>query len=230
MLYQQGDLYAIPACHCAASVLPSHYSHRSCRGMATEMGITDFSTAVQWKALALEALQGPQVTRLGRLRQRQWLWAGGAVLGGFQARTCLPTHAGSQDSCRTSLHALGRESVLAGYGDEGVLDVVREPSSACWKKDMQNAIWMHVLKAKRPMECSLLAGPGGDPAEAWSAVRAAMGAGCSLLGSMLCQLGCGALCCHARRICEHKGTSLCCHHPHSPAWPSEGLCRLLYAG
>ncbi|CAK0783630.1 hypothetical protein CVIRNUC_006829 [Coccomyxa viridis] len=54
------------------------------RGMATEMGITDFSTAVQWKALALEALQGPQVTRLGRLRQRQWLWAGGAVLGGFQ--------------------------------------------------------------------------------------------------------------------------------------------------
>ena len=54
--------------------------------MASEMGITDFSTAVQWKALAVEALQGPRVTALGRLQQRKWLWAGGAVLGGFQAR------------------------------------------------------------------------------------------------------------------------------------------------
>lgn len=54
------------------------------RGMATEMGIMDFSTAVQWKALAMEALQGPQVTALGRLKQRKWLWAGGLVLGGFQ--------------------------------------------------------------------------------------------------------------------------------------------------
>ena len=58
----------------------------ACRGMASEMGITDFSTAVQWKALAVEALQGPRVTALGRLQQRKWLWAGGAVLGGFQAR------------------------------------------------------------------------------------------------------------------------------------------------
>ena len=54
--------------------------------MATEMGITDFSTATQWRALAVEALQGPQVTRLGRLQQRKWLWAGGAVLGGFQVQ------------------------------------------------------------------------------------------------------------------------------------------------
>ena len=77
------------------------------------MGITDFSTAVQWKALALEALQGPRVTPLGRLQQRRWLWAGGAVLGGFQARTCLPTHAGSRDSCRMSLHASGRKAILA---------------------------------------------------------------------------------------------------------------------
>lgn len=48
------------------------------------MGIEDFSTAVQWKALALEALQGPCTTALGRLQQRKWLWAGGSVLGGFQ--------------------------------------------------------------------------------------------------------------------------------------------------
>jgi hypothetical protein len=54
------------------------------RGMATEMGIMDFSTAVQWKALAMEALQGPRVTPLSRLQQRKWLWAGGLVLGGFQ--------------------------------------------------------------------------------------------------------------------------------------------------
>lgn len=30
-----------------------------CRGMATEMGIKDFSTAVAWKSLALEAINGP---------------------------------------------------------------------------------------------------------------------------------------------------------------------------
>lgn len=53
------------------------------------MGITDFSTAVQWRALAQEALQGPRATALGRLQSRKWLWAGGAVLGGFQARACL---------------------------------------------------------------------------------------------------------------------------------------------
>ena len=67
------------------------------------MGITDFSTAVQWKALALEALQGPRVTPLGRLQQRQWLWAGGAVLGGFQVRTCLSVCAGSLGTFRMSL-------------------------------------------------------------------------------------------------------------------------------
>ena len=77
------------------------------------MGITDFSTAVQWKALALEALQGPRVTALGRLQQRRWLWAGGAVLGGFQARTCPPTHAGSQGSRRVSVYTSGRKAVLA---------------------------------------------------------------------------------------------------------------------
>ncbi len=63
-----------------------------CRGMATEMGISDFSTAVQWKALAVEALQGPKVTRIGRLQQRKWLWAGGAVLGGFQVDFSVNEH------------------------------------------------------------------------------------------------------------------------------------------
>ena len=76
----------------------------ACRGMATEMGITDFSTAVQWRALAVEALQGPQVTRLGRLQQRKWLWAGGAVLGGFQARapSCISTTSVHHERCRRS--------------------------------------------------------------------------------------------------------------------------------
>ena len=51
------------------------------RGMATEMGILDFSTAVAWKPLALEALEGPPV--LARLAARSWLWAGGLVPGGY---------------------------------------------------------------------------------------------------------------------------------------------------
>lgn len=45
------------------------------------MGIQDFSTAVAWKQLALEALEGPPV--LARLAARSWLWAGGLVPGGY---------------------------------------------------------------------------------------------------------------------------------------------------
>ena len=57
----------------------------TCRGMATEMGITDFSTATQWRALAVEALQGPQTTRLSRLQAAQvalgWRCCPGRVPG-----------------------------------------------------------------------------------------------------------------------------------------------------
>ena len=52
-----------------------------CRGMATEMGVFDFSTAVAWKPLAIEALEGPPP--LARLAARRWLWAGGLVPGGY---------------------------------------------------------------------------------------------------------------------------------------------------
>ncbi|CAL8461942.1 g1473 [Coccomyxa elongata] len=51
------------------------------RGMATEMGVFDFSTAVAWKPLAIEALEGPPP--LARLAARRWLWAGGLVPGGY---------------------------------------------------------------------------------------------------------------------------------------------------
>ena len=47
------------------------------------MGILDFSTAVAWKPLALEALEGPPP--LARLAARSWLWAGGLVPGGYSA-------------------------------------------------------------------------------------------------------------------------------------------------
>lgn len=52
--------------------------------MATEMGVFDFSTAVAWKPLAIEALEGPPP--LARLAARRWLWAGGLVTGGYPGR------------------------------------------------------------------------------------------------------------------------------------------------
>jgi hypothetical protein len=57
--------------------------------MATAMEIKNFSTAVAWKPLALEALNGPPP--LVALMHRSWIWAGGLVLGGYWEADARPS-------------------------------------------------------------------------------------------------------------------------------------------
>ncbi len=103
----------------------------TCRGMATEMGITDFSTATQWRALAVEALQGPQTTRLSRLQQRRWLWAGGAVLGGFQVCLSSSTHTVQAYLCRYWLNGSMRLLTVSVTISDHSLIFLSEMVSLC---------------------------------------------------------------------------------------------------
>ena len=145
-----------------------------------------------------------------------------------RAHACQYVQAAMADAKRPS-HALAGRLAGLTTAAMGCLVLSGNSSTTCsQEKERRYAIWMHAPKGKRLLDPILFAGPSGHPAEAWSAVRAAMGTGCGMLAGMLCQLSCGSFCRHARSLCQHKGNISCAVttrvSQHGPAKGSANFC------